>query len=146
MLVTQKCQYALRALFSLARRGSERPVKIAHIAEEQAIPIRFLEIILGQLKQAGFLESRRGMEGGYWLAKRPDRIFVGEIVRAIDGPIHAELDEHSERGAPRQHDVFQSVWKEASDAVYAVFDDISLADLIERQTRLSAQFTPNYTI
>ena len=63
MLVSQKCQYALRALFELAKRNGEGPVKIAAIAKAQAIPPRFLEVILSQLKQGSFVESQRGSEG-----------------------------------------------------------------------------------
>jgi Rrf2 family transcriptional regulator, cysteine metabolism repressor len=145
MLVTQKCQYALRAVFALARRGAERPSKIAAIAEEQAIPTRFLEAILNQLKQAGFVESRRGVDGGYWLARRPERITVGEIARAIDGPIHADGEDRPGRRV-QNRDVFEGVWREASDAVYEVFDGITLAELMERQAALDNGFAANYTI
>ncbi len=69
MLVSQKSQYALRAVFELARRNGGLPVKIADIAEAQAIPQRFLEVIMNQLKQGGFVESRRGKRGGYLLAR-----------------------------------------------------------------------------
>jgi len=77
MLVSQKAQYALRAVFELARRHGKGWVKISDIADTQAIPIRFLEVILGQMKQAGFVVSRRGTEGGYMLAVAPGELTVG---------------------------------------------------------------------
>ena len=69
MMLTQKCQYAMRAVFELAKREGRGPVKINEIAEAQAIPQRFLENILNQLRQGGVVESRRGKEGG-WPARR----------------------------------------------------------------------------
>ncbi len=151
MLVTQKCQYALRAIFALARRGSERPVKIAQIAEEQAIPFRFLEVILGQLKQGGFVESRRGTEGGYRLARRPDQISVGDIVRFVDG---SPINPQSEAGVGRPNqqpdaaepDVFMTVWRQAEHSVFEVFDAVTISELIVRDDNLRARFIPNFEI
>ena len=69
MSVSAKCYYALRAVYALAEHSTPEPLKIAEIAEQQQIPIRFLEVILGQLKGGGFVQSRRGAEGGYRLAR-----------------------------------------------------------------------------
>lgn len=71
MSVSQKCQYALRAVFELARRRGEKPTSIREIAEAQAIPAKFLELILTQLRKGGLVESRRGIHGGYLLAVWP---------------------------------------------------------------------------
>jgi Rrf2 family protein len=87
MLFPQKSQYALRALFELSKLYNTGPIKISHIAEAQAIPLRFLEIILNQLKQAGFVGSVRGKEGGYYLARTPDTLSIGEVIRFIQGPM-----------------------------------------------------------
>ncbi len=65
MSVSSKCYYAIRAIYALAEHASPEPLKIAEIAEREKIPIRFLEVILGQLKGGGFVQSRRGAEGGY---------------------------------------------------------------------------------
>ncbi len=85
MLVSRKCRYALRAILELAMRNSQDPVKIADIAEAQAIPTRFLEAILNQLKQVGFVESRRGRRGGYFLKRSPDEITMGDVIESIQG-------------------------------------------------------------
>ena len=87
MSVSSKCYYAIRAVYALAEHNSQEPLKIAEIAEREKIPIRFLEVILSQLKGGGFVQSRRGAEGGYRLAKPAESITVGAIMRYVDGPI-----------------------------------------------------------
>ena len=87
MQLSQKCQYAIRAVFQLAKEHGGGPIKIADVAEAQAIPPRFLELILGELKQGGFTESRRGKRGGYLLARPPAQITVGDIIRFVEGPL-----------------------------------------------------------
>jgi Rrf2 family protein len=139
MLVTQKCQYALRALFALAQHNDDRPLKIAVIAEEQEIPARFLEVILSQLKQGGFVESRRGTEGGYLLARPAAEIRVGDIVRFVDGPSQTEEAAHGQ-------DVFALTWRRAAQAMHGVFDGLSVADLVAQDQVLRARWAPMYEI
>ncbi|MFN3817313.1 RrF2 family transcriptional regulator, partial [Brevundimonas sp.] len=86
-MISQKAKYALRALVSLARAGRGESRMIGEIAQEQAIPKKFLEQILLELKRAGFVSSRRGRMGGYELVKAPEEIMYGEVLRLIDGPI-----------------------------------------------------------
>ena len=84
MGVSLKCQYGLRALFELARREGEGLVRLTEIAEKQAIPGRFLENILNQLRQGGFVESRRGKDGGFVLLwRRPAGQIVAEAAKQI---------------------------------------------------------------
>ena len=83
--LSQKSLYALRAVFELGKRNGRAPVKVAQIAEAQAIPVRFLEVILGELKHGGFVESRRGAHGGYMLTVEPVELAVGQITTYIDG-------------------------------------------------------------
>ena len=92
MNISVKSEYALKALFDLASQQSAgrtvsnggQPIKIADIARRQKIPQKFLELILAGLKQNGFVDSRRGAEGGYLLARKPDSITVGEVIRSIE--------------------------------------------------------------
>ena len=86
-MLSQKTRYALRSLLYLAERGGARPVQIGEIAETQQVPRKYLELILLELKAAGFVKSRRGPGGGYALARTPDRISFGEVIRVLDGPI-----------------------------------------------------------
>lgn len=143
MLVTQKCRYALRAIFALARHSGQGPVKIAQVAAEQKIPFRFLEVILSQLKQGGFAESRRGTEGGYLLARDPAAISVGDIVRFVDGPIYPSGGRDEDMN---DDEVFNAVWEEARDAVFEVIDNITVADLVLRDQALREDYVPNFEI
>lgn len=86
-MVSQKVQYALRALIALARAQPGEACFIADIARTQRIPKKFLEQILLELKRHGIVHSRRGKQGGYLLLKRADEITFGEVVRLIDGPL-----------------------------------------------------------
>jgi Rrf2 family protein len=86
-MLSNKAKYALKALLALAGRYGEGPVLIAQLADSEAIPRRFLEQILLQLKQQGILHSKKGRGGGYVLARDPARIAVGQVVRLIDGPL-----------------------------------------------------------
>ena len=85
MNISVKGEYALHAIFDLALQKSGEPIKIADIAKRQKIPQKFLELILAGLKQGGFVESRRGAEGGYLLARPPEAITVGEVMRYVEG-------------------------------------------------------------
>ena len=148
-MISQKCQYGLRAVFELARRAADTPVRIADIAEAEAIPVRFLEVILGQLKQGGFVESRRGNEGGYMLAKAASAITVGDVIRFIDGPIgpvKCVQTPPQEICRLRGDCVFLDMWEEARRAVSAVYDDTTLLDLVERDRERQAQFVNNFSI
>lgn len=150
MAVTQKCQYALRALFELARRKGDGPVPAGAIAANQGIPKRFLEVILHQLRQGGFVDAQRGKEGGFYLARPAESVTVGEVIRFMDGPI-SPVDCHRERPG---HDcplrggcVFRGLWDEARIALEKVYDTRTLQDLVEEKRRMEAQGAgPAYVI
>jgi len=148
MNVTQKGQYALRALFELAKRGSDAPVKGAEIAEAQAIPPRFLEVILNQLKQSGYVTSRRGAAGGYLLARPPDEVTVGDVLRTIQGPLDPVPCLEDERTACALYGrcVFLALWQQVGAAVAGVLDGTTLADLVESERRLAGGYVPCYVI
>jgi Rrf2 family cysteine metabolism transcriptional repressor len=87
MRLSKKSEYALRALLPLTEAYGLRPVRRSDIAEQQQIPLGFLEAILLQLKHAGVLASRPGVDGGFRLIKQPEHISLGSIIRALDGPL-----------------------------------------------------------
>ena len=150
MRVSQKCQYALRAIFELAKRNGQGPVKIAEIAEVQAIPPRFLEVILSQLKQAGFVDSQRGNEGGYFLTRKPAELSVGDIIRAVHGsiaPVNCVSGDKGDNKCPLYGDcVFLPMWKDAQQAVLDVYDNTTFDMLVERDLQKEGQYVPGYTI
>ncbi|WDR04562.1 Rrf2 family transcriptional regulator [Devosia rhodophyticola] len=86
-MISQKAKYALRALVSLAKAGHGQTMVIGEISQQEAIPKKFLEQILLELKRAGFVTSLRGRSGGYCLLRAPEDIRFGEVLRLIDGPV-----------------------------------------------------------
>ena len=149
MNVSQKCQYGLRAIFELAKRQGLGPTTIGQIAETQAIPPRFLELILGQLRQGGFVESRRGIHGGYLLAVCPGTLSVGEIIRFIDGPLAPVrcIAGDKKKDCPLYGScAFLSTWKRAEDAVAKVYDETTFEDLMNEERAASDKYVASYCI
>jgi len=139
MLVTQKKQYALRAIFELAKQQGEEPIKSSMIAEAQAIPLRFLEVIMGQLKRAGLVDSKRGFSGGYTLTQPPDKICVGDIFRVLDKEDNAEacMACASKGNCPFLGDcAFMELWDQAQRAMDAVYDRTTIQNLIDQAHKL----------
>jgi Rrf2 family transcriptional regulator, cysteine metabolism repressor len=148
-MVSQKCQYAIRAVFELARRHGEGPIKISQIAEIQDIPQRFLEVILNQLRRAGFVQSRRGADGGYAIARQPNEIMVGEIVQFIDGPhvpVACMTDKNYQHCALHGNCVFMGMWQRAAQAVSDVYDGTSFQDLINDHAGMQPKDSLTYSI
>jgi Rrf2 family protein len=86
-MLTRKAKYGLKAMIALARERGHGPVLISELAEEEAIPKKFLENILLALKHRGMVHSRKGPHGGYQLGRAPEQISVGDVIRALDGPL-----------------------------------------------------------
>jgi Rrf2 family protein len=86
-MLTRKGKYGLKAVLTLAREHGHGPVLISHLAEADAIPKKFLENILLTLKHRGLVQSRKGPHGGYQLGRAPEQISVGDVIRALDGPV-----------------------------------------------------------
>ena len=149
MYVSRKCQYALRAIFELSRRHQTGPVRSAEIAESQAIPAKFLELILGELKRGGFVASRRGARGGYLLQGRPDRVTVGKIIRFVDGPVTPVgcVSETEQPSCPLYGScAFIDMWSRARDAGNQVFDNTTFQDLIDEDPSCGGQSVDHYCI
>lgn len=85
-MLTMKAKYALRALTTLARHGG-KPLPAHQLAERAQVPESFLEVILSDLRRAGYVASKRGLQGGHQLAKAPEQIGLGDLIRSIDGPL-----------------------------------------------------------
>ena len=135
MRISTKGDYATRALQDLALHYDEGPVPIEVIAKRQALPARYLEQLLLALKRAGFLVSKRGVNGGYYLAKPPREITLGQILRAVDGPvvpIFCVAESRQERCAQETTCALRDVWFEVRDAVSTIVDHTTLADICER--------------
>jgi Rrf2 family transcriptional regulator, iron-sulfur cluster assembly transcription factor len=140
--LSNKGRYAVRALFDIAFYNDGRPTQVKDIAEREGIPPRFLEQIFQDLKRAGIVGSKRGPQGGYSLAKRATEIRLGDVVRALEGPI--TLGEKAD-GAGRRgrggdgRTVTDAVFKDLGQRIEACFDEISVADICARADRLGIQ-------
>ncbi len=151
MPVSQKCQYALRAIFELARSDSNVPVKMAQIAKRQAIPLRFLEIILHELKRGGFITALRGKDGGCMLTRSPKDLTVGEIVRFIEGTLAPVgcITSGSKDSCPLYGEcVFLPLWERAQKALAEVYDGTTFQDLLDQDSELMKKYPSclDYTI
>ena len=141
MNISGKGDYALRAMFDLASQPVGQPVKIAEIARRQAIPQKFLELILAGLKQGGFVESRRGADGGYMLARQPDALTVGEVLRFIEG----RGDDRVRKNGNSDHP-FALLWERVDAAVADILDSTTFAQLVRDWHEKHARFVPNWEI
>ena len=149
MKISKKCQYALKAIFELASRDIDGPTKIQDIAETQGIPQRFLEAILNELKHGGFVESRRGNEGGYTLARAPEDLIIGEVIEYIQGPISVSPDDDkkSKKTTIYSSDkVFEQLWQEVNETMSEVWNSKTFADLVEFERNSSVTGISNYVI
>ena len=133
MKVSTRGDYASRALLSLALHADESgPTSVRDIAERTGLPQPYLEQILLALKGAGIVRSKRGVGGGYVLAREPSRITLGEIVSAVDGPISVgDFGEPHQDGACDHEGqcVLLSVWGGISGRIRAQLDSFTLADI-----------------
>lgn len=86
-MLSRKSKYGLKALLTLAREQDRGPVLISDLAERDAIPKKFLEAILLELKRNGIVDSRKGKGGGYFLRKKPEEITFGTVIRVLEGPL-----------------------------------------------------------
>jgi len=142
MNISVKGEYALHALFDLALQRTREPVKIAGIAKRQKIPQKFLELILAGLKQGGFVESRRGAEGGYLLARPADAITVGEVLRFIEG---TGKNSTPKQGA-REDDPFADMWRRIDHCIADIVDRTTFSELCRVWQDRQARYIPNWEI
>jgi len=145
-IVSQKCRYALRAIFELAFRDTTEPVKIHEIASAQSIPPRFLEVILSELRHGGFVESRRGYDGGYILSRTAHSLTVGEIIRFLYGGSYISYKDKKGRFDLMGDYAFSEMWKNVSNAISDIYDNTTFADLIEKELVKRQSYVPNYSI
>ena len=133
-----KCKYGLRALYRLTREYEKGPVLIAYVSERERIPRKFLEAILLQLKRSGIVDSRKGRGGGYLLAKPPNKIALGAIIRAIDGPLAPSpcaregVDRFCVECSPKRTCETRIVMREVRDAIAGILDHTTLAEVCRR--------------
>ncbi len=132
MRISKKGLYALEAMIALAKDYPKKPTKIHEIAVSDRIPEKFLEAILLDLKTARLVESLRGAHGGYLLRRDPAKVFLGEIIRTIDGPLAPLGDAEMLRNLvkrDKRHSALYQVLLDVRNAAAGILDHTSLADL-----------------
>jgi len=134
MRVTAKVDYAVRAAILLAEASAQDsgPQKGEQIARAQQIPVKYLENILSELRQAGIVRSQRGAEGGYWLGRPATEVSLAEIIRAVEGPLANVRGERPEAlNYPDGTGSLQEVWIATRAALRSVLDVVTLADVVK---------------
>ncbi len=130
MRVSAKTDYALRAAVELAAAAGNGTVKGERLATSQSIPLRFLENILLQLRHAGIVESRRGADGGYTLARPPEDITLADVIRAIDGPLAGVSGQRPETlDFKGRSEPLREVWVAVRASLRGVLEAVTLADV-----------------
>jgi Rrf2 family protein len=141
-ITPRKNQYALRAVFELAKQRGKGPTKISDIADAQSIPVRFLEVILNKLKGSGLIDAKRGFYGGYFLTRSPERISVADIMNFMQGPPQQPMCAacvakvkcpHSRRCA------FSAMWNRVNRAVLQVYTETTIQDLLDNDQQLQGK-------
>jgi Rrf2 family protein len=128
--LSNKGRYAVRALFDIAYFNEGQATQAKDIAERQGIPPRFLEQIFQDLKRAGIVASKRGPQGGYSLAGEPEAVRLGDVIRALEGPL--VLSGGKEGGNDGVVGVTEAVFRDLSQRIESCFDQVTLADICER--------------
>jgi Rrf2 family protein len=151
MKLTFKGDYALKAILDLSVNSQNgKVVSLSDISKRQDIPVAFLEQIMLILKKAGYVRSKAGKGGGFLLAKRPEDIHLGEIIRLIEGPIEpiaCGAKDQPSGCAEEERCAFREVWVQVTDAVSGIVDTVTFAQIMRRTEELREQPTEyNYHI
>jgi Rrf2 family protein len=132
--VSAKADYAVRAMIELVASSEDAPVKGERVSHSQDIPLRFLENILSELRHAGLVQSRRGTDGGYWLAKPADAINIADIIRAVDGPLATVRGEPAdELDYTADAKPLQEVWIALRAHIREILEAVTLAHVVGGQ-------------
>jgi len=138
-ITPRRNHYALRAVFELAKHSGKGPTKISDIADAQAIPVRFLEVILNRLKRSGLIDAKRGFYGGYYLTRPPAQITVADVMTFMQGtekPAACSAcmaKSHCPHGA---RCAFSAMWNRVNRAVLQVYTETTIQDLLDTDRQL----------
>lgn len=150
MRVSLKATYGIMAAIDLAIQNGTIPVQSKAIARRQAIPVRFLEQVLHTMKQTGLVDSVRGAQGGYILAKPPSEISLAEIVEALDGPLTMPKQPKllHRRGSVRApfESLLCDIWAQVRQAELGVLSAVTLKELVDRYQQLDQERALMYHI
>jgi len=150
MKISHQTDYALKTLLDLAVNRGQKVVPIAEIARRQDIPPKFLEQILLTLKKAGFVTSKRGPSGGYFLVRKPEEVTIGAVVRLFEGylaPITCVSKSCYTHCNYEEICPFREVWEELREVIASKLDGLNLSDMVRRhETLVSSRSFSEYII
>ena len=138
MKLSTKGRYGLRAFIDLAVSGEGQPVSIISIAQRQEISVSYLEKLMAKLKKAGLVESVRGVNGGYTIARPVEEISVGDVLRALEGditPVECAGIGSSQQCTSSSQCVSKIVWKRINDSINETVDSINIGELVRESKR-----------
>ncbi len=142
MRFSTRGRYGVQIMLDLALHNAEGPISLKSVAERQKLSENYLEQLVPELRKAGLVKSVRGSQGGYVLAKQPEDINIGDVIRVLEGPI-APVECTNQTGTDccekTQFCVTREVWVKVSDSINNVVDSISLADLLKAAEKEDGQ-------
>jgi Rrf2 family cysteine metabolism transcriptional repressor len=142
MKVSTRGEYGVRAMVALAKNYGQGPMSIAAVSKVSAVPMPYLEQLIGPLRRAGLVKSTRGAHGGYQLTRDPHEVRVGEVYRVMEGPVapmECVSEDITEQTCPLIEGCeTRPVWLEMRDAIVQTLDSRTLGDLIAQSPRRSA--------
>jgi Rrf2 family protein len=141
-ITPRKNQYALRAVFELAKHRGKGPTKISDIADAQSIPVRFLEVILNKLKGSGLIDAKRGFYGGYYLTRPPKQIRVADIMNFMQAPPKTSMCAACVANVRCPHGnrcAFSAMWNRVNRAVLQVYNETTIQDLLDNDRQLRSK-------
>ena len=119
-------------MFDIAYHNAGRPTQARDIARRQDVPLRYLEQIFQELRRANLVDAKRGPKGGYFLSRAPEAITLGDVMRAVQGPIELLTSEDETPPGARAKKVPADIWREFASKVSGVFDAVTIRDLCQR--------------
>jgi Rrf2 family protein len=136
--LSTKTRYGVRAVFDIAFHNAGGPTQARDIARRQEVPLRYLEQIFQELRRANLVDAKRGPKGGYFLSRTPETITLGDVIRAVQGPIDLLTagDDGPPKGARTSKQVPADIWRELAAKVAGVFDSVTIRDLCQRGEQL----------
>lgn len=149
MKISTKGHYGVQAMLDLAQHYGEGPISLKSVAERQGLSEHYLEQLIAVLRKSGLVKSVRGAQGGYILAKEPADIYVGDIIRVLEGPI-APVEcvnvEDPEQCMKAEFCITRSVWEKVKNSIESVLDSISLADMVKEAEKVGTNKNYMYYI
>jgi Rrf2 family protein len=149
MKLSAKSEYALMAILDMAMFGGEDPVQVKSIAKRQSIPVRFLEQVMAALKKGGFVESFRGAQGGYVLARKASDINLAEVLEVVEGPfgqVESATGSNGSHGQQTVRGVIKDIWGEVTISISEILGKVTMQEICDRKRKEDRERTPMYHI